>query len=161
MNFTLCYLIGYILIKAIFVAPKKRSLQLSIEAVKVDAGKGIVGDRNYAKRYEAGLNITFVEYEEIEAFNINFGQNIALSDTRRNIVTQGVRLNQLVGKEFSIGEVRFYGVEMCEPCSALGRSLANGTLTAPQVVKAWLNRGGLRANVLTTGILKIGMSLVR
>ncbi|MBJ7537435.1 MOSC domain-containing protein [Marinomonas transparens] len=145
------------MIQAIFVAKKSKLSQVGIDAVKVDAGKGIVGDRYYGKKGDDGPNITFVESEEIVAFNANFGQSIALADTRRNIVTQGVRLNQLVGKEFTIGDVRFYGVDLCEPCASLGRSLANGSLTPPQVVKAWLHRGGLRANVLSTGIVREGM----
>jgi MOSC domain-containing protein YiiM len=73
-------------------------------------------------------------------------------------VTQGVRLNQLVGKEFTIGDVRFYGVELCEPCGSLGKALANDSLTPAQVVKAWVHSGGLRANVLSTGILRLGMT---
>ncbi|SBS32969.1 MOSC domain protein [Marinomonas spartinae] len=148
------------MIKSIFVAKKSKMPQIGIEAVKVDAGKGIVGDRSYGKRQEAGQNITFVESEEIEAFNTNFDQQIGQSATRRNIVTEGIRLNNLVGKEFMIGDVRFYGVELCEPCAYLGQLLANDSLSAPQVVKAWLHRGGLRADVLSTGILKTGMPFI-
>jgi MOSC domain-containing protein YiiM len=144
-------------IQAIFVSKKSKQSQIGIDAVKVDAGKGIVGDRYYGKKGTDGPNITFVESEEIAAFNANFGQSIGLSATRRNIVTQGVRLNQLVGQEFSIGNVRFYGVELCEPCGSLGKSLANDSISSPQVVRAWLHRGGLRANVLSTGILRTGM----
>ena len=145
------------MIQAIFVAKKSAQSQVGIDAVKVDMGKGIVGDRYYGKKGSDGPNITFVESEEIAAFNANFEQSIALSATRRNIVTQGVRLNQLVGQEFSIGDVRFYGVELCEPCASLGKSLANDTITSSQVVSAWVRRGGLRANVLSTGILRTGM----
>ena len=139
------------------MSKKSKQSQIGIDAVKVDAGKGIVGDRYYGKKGIDGPNITFVESEEIAAFNANFGQYIELSATRRNIVTQGVRLNQLVGQEFSIGDVRFYGVELCEPCGSLGKSLANDSLTSPQVVRAWIHRAGLRANVLSTGILRTGM----
>lgn len=146
------------MISAIFVAKTKRGRQVQIDSVKVDAGKGIVGDRHYGFRKQEGINITFVEQEQIDAFNTNFAQQIVLSETRRNIVTQGVNLNTLVGKEFWIGNVRFYGVELCEPCAVLGQRLANQSISAPQVVRAWLNRGGLRANVLTTGILKTGAS---
>lgn len=145
------------MILAIFVSKKSKQSQIGIDAVKADAGKGIVGDRYYGKKGLDGPNITFVESEEIAAFNANFGQHISLSSTRRNIVTQGVRLNQLVGQEFSIGDVRFYGVELCEPCSSLGKALANDSLTSSQVVRAWTRRAGLRANVLTTGILRTGM----
>lgn len=75
------------------------------------------------------------------------------------MVTDGVRLNALVGKTFWIGETEFYGVELCEPCAFLGRLLANDTLTPPQVVKAWLHRGGLRANVVRSGVIRVGMPL--
>ena len=146
------------MIKAIYVAKKSKQAQIEIDAVKVDLGKGIVGDRYYGKKGNDGPNITFVESEAIDAYNKNFGQNIAHFDTRRNIVTQGVRLNQLVGKEFTIGDVRFYGVELCEPCISLGKGLANDSLTPAQVVKAWVHSGGLRANVLSTGILRLGMT---
>jgi MOSC domain-containing protein YiiM len=145
------------LIQSIYVAKKSKQPQIEIDAVKVDAGKGIVGDRYYGKKGIDGPNITFVESEEIAAFNANFGQHIDHSATRRNILTQGVRLNQLVGQEFSIGDVRFYGVELCEPCGSFGKSLANDSLSSSQVVRAWLRRGGLRANVLSTGILRTGM----
>ena len=145
------------MIKAIYVAKKSKEDQVGIDAVKVDAGKGIVGDRNYGKRREPGQNITFVESEAIVAFNANFGQNVGQSSTRRNIVTQNVRLNQLVGQEFSIGDIRFYGVELCEPCGALGRALAGDGVTPSLVVRSWMLTGGLRANVLSTGILRVGM----
>ncbi|MCV2403336.1 sulfurase [Marinomonas sp. C2222] len=145
------------MIQAIYVAKKPKAPQIQIEAVQVDFGKGIVGDRNYGKKGDDGPNITFVESEAIAAFNMNFEQNIALSDTRRNIVTQGVRLNDLVGKTFSIGSVTFYGVELCLPCAKLGKALENDGITSAQVVKAWLHSGGLRANVLNTGVLRVGM----
>lgn len=145
------------MIQAIFVSKKSKQAQISIDAVKADAGKGIVGDRYYGKKGTDGPNITFIESEEIAAFNTNFGQRASLSSTRRNIVTQGVRLNQLVGQEFSIGDVRFYGVELCEPCGTLGKALANDSLSSSQVVRAWARRAGLRANVLSTGILRVGM----
>lgn len=144
-----------------YVAKKSTQAQIEINAVQVDVGQGIVGDRYYGKRSENGQNITFVESEAITAFNANFEQNMCQSSTRRNIVTKNVRLNQLVGQEFSIGEVRFYGVELCEPCGALGRALANESLTASQVVRAWRLTGGLRANVLSTGILRVGMPFNR
>lgn len=144
------------MIQAIFVAKKAKQAQMTIEAVKVDAGKGIVGDRYYGKKGNDGPNITFVAQEEIHAFNQHFEQQITLSDTRRNVVTHGVSLNDLVGKRFRIGDAEFYGVELCEPCSLLGRRLANDNISAAQVVKAWLHKGGLRADVIRSGVLRVG-----
>lgn len=147
------------MIQGIFVAKKAKQAQIEIEAVKVDAGKGIVGDRYYGKKGNDGPNITFVALEEIHAFNENFEQRITLSDTRRNVVTYGVSLNDLVGKRFRIGDAEFYGVELCEPCALLGKRLATEEMSAAQVVKAWLHKGGLRADVVRSGVLRVGMPI--
>jgi MOSC domain-containing protein YiiM len=81
---------------------------------------------------------------------------VDLSSTGRNVVTRGVRLNELVGREFVVGSVRFRGVELCEPCLTLGEALASPTLSPAQVVKLWVRRGGLRADALTGGELSVG-----
>ncbi|BFM51234.1 MOSC domain-containing protein [Marinomonas sp. THO17] len=149
------------MIKAIFVAKQSNQGQIELDAVKVDAGKGIVGDRYYGKKGDDGPNITFVESEAIANYNQNFAQQIQLADTRRNVVTQGIALNELVGKRFRIGDAEFYGVELCEPCALLGRRLANDEMSAAQVVKAWLHKGGLRADVICSGVVRVGMSFER
>lgn len=128
----------------------------TMDAVSVVAGQGIVGDRNYGKRKYPGQNLTLVEAEEIEAFNHDQGTTMALSATRRNLVTRGVRLNVLVGREFSIGSVTLRGVELCEPCATLGRSLAQPGLSAAAVVRALTHRCGLRADILSTGTITLG-----
>lgn len=145
------------MIKTIFVAKQSKQAQIEIDAVKVDAGKGIVGDRYYGKKGSDGPNITFVESEAIAQYNQNFAQQIQLADTRRNVVTHDIALNDLVGKRFRIGEAEFYGVELCEPCAFLGKTLATEEMNAAQVVKAWLHKGGLRADVVRSGVLRVGM----
>ena len=65
----------------------------------------------------------------------------------------------MVGKEFSIGNVRFKGVELCEPCATLGKLLGNDTLAAKDVVKAFVHKSGLRADVLSDGEIQYGMSI--
>lgn len=160
------------MIKSIYVAKSPSCSQQSLESVFVYAGKGIVGDRNYGHKKEPGQNITLIELEEIQRFNQDYGQTIDESDTRRNIITQGVRLNDLVGKQFTIGEVTLLGTELCEPCSKLGKQLSDQSsnhskhqpdkqaLTSAQVVKGFLNKGGLRCNVLSNGKLEVGMPIV-
>ena len=81
---------------------------------------------------------------------------IDLSVTSRNVVTRGVRLNDLVGREFLVGSLRFRGAELCEPCLGLGEALATADLPPPSVVKRWLRKGGLRAVALSTGELSVG-----
>lgn len=148
------------MILAIFVSGKRGEKQLTASEVDVVAGCGIVGDRNFRKSRWPGQNITFIESEEIDNYNRNFAQNIALDATHRNIITQGIRLNALVGREFSIGDVRFKGVELCEPCSVLGKNLENNMITKKEVVRAFVHKAGLRADILSDGKLAIGMEFI-
>jgi MOSC domain-containing protein YiiM len=92
-----------------------------------------------------------VEAEEIELFCAEHARIADLSLTRRNLVTRGVRLNDLVGTEFTIGTVRLRGIELCEPCIFLGNSLSNEALAPAAVIKYWVHRAGLRADVLSNG----------
>jgi len=125
------------------------------------AGFGIVDDRHFGLGEEGpGQNLSLIEAEEIEAFNQRFGMNISLTSTRRNLVTRGVRLNDLVGKTFVIGSTRLKGIEFCEPCEQLGLRLATATLTMPEIVAAFVHRGGLRAAVLGSGTIRVGDAIV-
>ena len=126
------------------------------QAARVVAGAGIQGDRYFDKHDEPGQNVTLVEAEEIEAFIAAHGLARDLSITGRNLVTRGVRLNELVGREFSVGTLRLRGVELCEPCLGLGQSLATGELTPAGVVKAVVHRAGLRADALCTASIAVG-----
>ncbi|WP_417499648.1 MOSC domain-containing protein [Methylophaga sp.] len=147
------------MIHTIYIAEHNLGKQLKVDKVDLIMGKGIVGDRNFDRAQWPGQNITFIEMEEIEAFNNNYQQRIQLADTRRNVITQGIRLNDLVGKEFLIGGVRFKGIELCEPCATLGKLLGNDTLAAKDVVKAFVHKSGLRADVLSDGEIQYGMSI--
>jgi MOSC domain-containing protein YiiM len=143
-------------IERIFVARKRGEPQMSVDSVRVVLGRGIEGDRNFAKSKHVGQNITFVAAEEIERFVTESGLPIDLSGTRRNIVTRGVPLNDLVGREFTIGEARFRGVELCEPCSRLGAHLRNEEVSAARIIRLFAHRAGLRADVLSTAVIKVG-----
>ncbi|PTU32864.1 MOSC domain-containing protein [Stenotrophobium rhamnosiphilum] len=146
------------MIETIFVASEKASPQIEVSEIALVAGKGIVGDRNFNRSRWPGQNITFIEAEEIEAFNAKYKRSLSVGETRRNIITRSVRLNDLVGKSFQIGEVEFYGVELCEPCKKLGDLLATREMQSHAVVNAWIRKAGLRANVMTNGILRVGMN---
>ena len=88
-------------------------------------------------------------------------QTCALPISGRNIVTRGVRLNELVGVEFLVGGVRFRGVELCEPCLGLGKALATPTLPPAMVVKRLVHLAGLRADALSSGEVAVGASVQR
>lgn len=132
-------------------APTRQRLR-----VQLVAGKGIEGDRYFGVDGEPSVNVTLVEAEEIERFQRECGVPVDLSVTGRNFVTRGVRLNALVGREFSIGGVRLLGSELCEPCLTLGQALANPSCGPAEAVKRMLRRGGLRARVLTSGEVAVG-----
>ncbi len=146
-------------IERIYTCSPSGGAQREHQRVRVVAGSGIEGDRYFERHDEPGQNITFIEAEEIEAFLSEFRCSHDLSVSNRNVVTRGVRLNELVGTEFVVGEVRFFGVELCEPCLGLGTALALPGLSAAAVVKRMVHRAGLRADALSSGTLVLGASL--
>ena len=129
-----------------------------MHSASVASGNGIPGDRNHGKSDHPGRNVTFIEVEEIRRYNAVHGQDIAPPVFGRNIVTEGVRLNDLVGKVFQIGPATFRGVELCEPCATLGGYLATDTISSAAAVKALVHRAGLRADVVAGGAIEPGMS---
>ena len=143
-------------IERIFTRPKAGGPQVAHQAVRIVAGAGIDGDRYFGAHEEPGQNITFVEAEEIERFAAEHRCVPDFPATGRNVVTRGVRLNELVGREFGFGPLRFRGVELCEPCSGFGEALSSAALPPSQVVKHWIRRAGLRADALTSGELVVG-----
>ena len=147
------------IVERIYIRETEGRSQVEQQSVNVVAASGIEGDRYFDHHDEPGRNVTLVEAEEIEAFVREHGLEQDLSITGRNLVTRGVRLNDLVGKEFTVGDVRLRGVELCEPCLGLGTSLASPQLTSAAVVKRFLHRAGLRADALSSGVIARGAAV--
>jgi len=143
-------------IERIYVASEAGGDLVEVPSIRVVTGAGIEGDRYFNARREPGQNITLVEAEVVESFNAEFGTHHNLSCTRRNLVTRGVRLSQLVGKEFTVGEVLLRGVEFCEPCMGLGEAMAPESITPAAAVKYLVHRAGIRADVLSSGVIATG-----
>jgi MOSC domain-containing protein YiiM len=145
-------------IEFIYIAPAATAPTLSVQEVLAIPGVGLEGDR-YALRQgtffkpEPDFELTLIEAEAIEALKRDYHVELAPGEARRNLVTRGVALNHLVGRDFQIGEVKFHGIRLCEPCSHLQR------LTGLQVIKGLLHRGGLRAQILSQGAIRVGDSL--
>jgi MOSC domain-containing protein YiiM len=121
------------------------------------AGKGLEGDRyaagngTYSKaKHDPGAEATLIESEALEALKRDYGVELAPGASRRNIMTRGVSLNHLVGREFTVGAVRFRGIRLCEPCAHLQK------LTHPGVMRGLVHRGGLNAEILTDGVIRAG-----
>lgn len=146
-------------IEQLFIAAQAGGEQQQCESLELVAEQGIIGDRNFGLSKWPGQNITFIESEEISAYNHYFNQSLAPSDCRRNIITRDIRLNNLVGKHFRIGSVNFFGIELCEPCSDLGERLKNHNISKQSVVKAFTHKGGLRADIISSGTVECGMNI--
>lgn len=149
-------------IVAIFTTPKAGATLVSVESAALESGKGLVGDRYYkgegtfSEKLESSQDweITLIESEEIERFNSLELVPYSPGDFRRNILTSGVRLNDLVGRQFSVGTTVLEGIRLCEPCAYLARFLG------PTSVKALTHRAGLRARILSGGVVRPGDHIV-
>ena len=124
----------------------------SVEAV---AGHGLKGDRYFNEEGwdEPKKELTLVEIEAVEGANREYDLDIKPEDMRRQIVTRGVPLNHLVGRDFKIGDVTCRGIKIANPCSHLQR------LSGKKVLKTMMHRGGLRAQILESGTIKVGDSI--
>jgi MOSC domain-containing protein YiiM len=137
----------------------------SVTEARAIPGRGLEGDRYFAgagfhssKPSHGGRQITLIESEAVEALFVGVinaaGERprikLAASDARRNVVTSGVPLNHLVGREFWVGSVRLRGTRLCEPCKHLEE------LTQPGVLSGLIHRGGLRAMILNEGVIHVG-----
>jgi MOSC domain-containing protein YiiM len=116
-----------------------------VESVAVIAGKGLKGDRHFADEgARPGGALTLIEAEVLEDVGLTGPAS------RRQVVVRGVRLGDLIGKRFRIGDVECLGVEICEPCLHLQ------SLTRAGIIKDLIHRGGLNADILTDGALSVG-----
>ena len=143
-------------VERLFIGRPSDGALIEQDQITVVAGAGIEGDRYFGRHDEPGQNITLIEAEEIEALLGDRGRPVDLSMTRRNVVTRGVRLNEFVGREFKVGDVLLRGVELCDPCLGLGAALASPGLSAAEVVARFMQRAGLRADVVSGGVIARG-----
>jgi hypothetical protein len=143
-------------IVGIYVSEAKTGPMRSVATATALKGRGLAGDRyaagagTFTPRSDRlrGYDLTLIESEVLDDVKL------AAADSRRNLVTAGVDLNGLVGKEFRIGSVRAFGQRLCEPCVHLQR------LTRPGVVGDLVHRGGLRADILAGGEIHVGDRIV-
>lgn len=146
-------------LRAIFTAPARGAAIQASDAVQVHAGCGIVGDRNYRRNNTPADQITLLEQAAVEFFNQTHHSAITASLLRRNLLTENMALNELVGRTFRVGTVRLRGIELCEPCAVVGRILQAEGIPAQAGVRTLVGRGGLRAEILDTGVLRVGDTL--
>ena len=115
----------------------------TVEAIK---GKGLVNNKHFKENNEKKSQITLIEIENINYYNNISKTQIPSINFRRNIITSGIKLNELLDKKFYIGKVRVIAHDLCRPCKYLQESLQQ-----KNVVKEFLYTGGLRCEILSSG----------
>ena len=123
----------------------------NVNKVEVLKGKGLQNDRKFSENNQKKRQITLIEIENINHFNNISNTNIHPLDFRRNIITENIRLNDLVGKEFFIGNVKLKAHDLCRPCKYLQEKLKQNNF-----IKEFLHKGGLRCEILSNGRINVG-----
>ena len=121
-----------------------------VDNIELLSGKGIVGDRHFHENTDVRSQVTLIESENIDYYNNKFKTDYSYVDFRRNVITKGIQLNDLVGKKLLIGNVKVQGHDLCRPCKHLEE-----TLKGQDIIKEFLRRGGLRCEILNSGIVNI------
>ena len=123
------------------------------EVISIDvlANQGVLGDRHFSKFNDPYNQLSLIESENIDYYNIKYGLNIPYIDFRRNIVTKGIQLNDLVGKKILVGKVELEGIDLCRLCKHLSEVLGQ-----ENIIKEFLRRGGLRCKILTSSCIRVG-----
>jgi MOSC domain-containing protein YiiM len=142
-------------VESVHIASAAKAPMRAVDQVKAIPGAGLEGDR-YALgqgtffKAQPDVELTLIEAEAIEALQRDYQVELAPGEARRNVVTRGAALNHLVGREFLIGEVKIRGIRLCEPCNHLQ------ALTGRPIIKGLIHRGGLRAQILSAGMIHVG-----
>ena len=145
-------------VENIFITKTRREQPHEIEAAKLEAGKGIVGDRYHERALEflavgdqvPSNHISVISKEELAGFLERNNAEIDYADFRRNVLTSGIDLRELIGRQFKLGSALCQGIEDCDPCVFLAATVHRSVL--PEMKE----KAGLRAIILEDGDLKIG-----
>ena len=147
-------------VEQIAISPIKSQLPERVDSVEVVPDQGPRGDRYFAPepdpaRRDEGYDLTLIEAEALEAFTSETGIPLSHEESRRTVLTRGIRLNDLVGRRFQVGETECFGVQLCEPCTHLQG------LTREGVLRGMVHRAGLNANVVTGGTIATGDEVIQ
>ena len=122
-----------------------------VNSIDVLANQGILGDRHFQEFNDPFNQLSMIESENIDYYNSKYGLSIPYVDFRRNIVTKGIKLNNLVGKKLQIGKVKLEGIDLCRPCKHLSE-----VLNQDNIIKEFLRGGGLRCQILSSSTIEVG-----
>ena len=133
------------------IASKNNQTIDEVKSIDVLTDKGIVGDRHCKEFNDPYNQLSLIESENIDYYNIKYDLDIPYVDFRRNVITRGIQLNDLIGKKLLVGDVELLGIDLCRPCRHLTE-----VLNQDNILKEFLRRGGLRCRVLSSSNIKIG-----
>ena len=122
-----------------------------VDSIKVILNKGVVGDRHFKDFNDPYCQLSLIESENIDYYNLKYGLNIKYVNFRRNIITKGIQLNDLVGKKLLVGNAKVEGIDLCRPCRHLTE-----VLDQDNILKEFLRRGGLRCQILSSSNIYVG-----
>ena len=145
------FLCGMGKVVEIGITDTKGSRIKKVKEVDAFKGKGLLNDRKFKENNHRESQVTLIEIENINHFNKISKASIPPVDFRRNIVTENIRLNQLIDKEFFVGNVKLKGHDLCRPCKYLQEKLKQSNF-----IKEFLHKGGLRCEILTDGKINVG-----
>ena len=122
-----------------------------VNSIEVLAGKGVVGDRHFHDFNDPYNQLSLIESENIDEYNVRFGLDLPSINFIRNVVTKGIQLNDLIGKKLKVGNVELEGIELCRPCRHLTEMLDQRN-----ILKEFMRKGGLRCQILTSSNINVG-----
>jgi MOSC domain-containing protein YiiM len=124
---------------------------IEINEISLIADKGIVGDRHFRDYNDPFNQLSIIESENIDEYNLKYKLNIPYLNFRRNIITKGIKLNDLVDKRIKIGSIELEVIDLCRPCRHLSEKLNRN-----DVIKEFLRKGGIRCQIINDGKIYLG-----
>ena len=137
-------------IEAINISSINEAETVYVNQAFLEKNKGIVNDRYYNKFKHSMEQVTLIDKEEIDLFNYNIKKNIDYKEFRRNIIVSGLGLIKCINKIILINDVKLKIHEICQPCKYL-----QDKLKTPDLVKLLVNKSGVRAEIITSGFIKV------
>ena len=122
-----------------------------LNEINLVAGKGVIGDRHFKDYNDPYNHLSIIESESVDEYNKRYDLNIPYLNFRRNIITRGIRLNDLIDKKILIGNVQLDVIDLCRPCRHLSDKLGKDN-----IIKEFLRKGGIRCGILNNGKISIG-----
>jgi len=137
-------------VEQIAISSDRAALPAPVPSVRAEAGRGLEDEYHWSETPEEGQSLTLIAAEALQGLRDDTGIELSHEASRRNLLTRHVDLNALVGRRFRVGEVECVGIELCQPCNHLAKITERG------VLRGLVNRGGLRADILSGGAIAVG-----